>query len=57
MTITVAIKNVYGTDMIYPVCDNGKLFTRLTGKKTLSQSDIATIKHLGYTITVQTPEL
>jgi hypothetical protein len=51
--ITVQIKSVYGKQTIYPVCDDAILFAKLTGNKTLSQGDIATIKGLGYTIAVQ----
>lgn len=57
MKITVEIKSVYGVDRIYPVCDNAKRFTKLTGNKTLSQADIETIKALGFTVEVVTPEL
>ena len=55
--ITVSVKSVYGRQTIYPVCEQAKLFTHLTGNKTLSQSNIATIKALGYTITVEQPTL
>lgn len=48
--ITVIIKTVYGNEMIYPACDDAKLFAQLAGKKTFSESDIRTIKDLGYTI-------
>ena len=55
--ITVSVKSVYGRQTIYPVCEQAKLFTYLTGTKTLSQADISTIKALGYTITVEQPTL
>ena len=57
MTIKVEIKNVYGVDRIYPIDKNAKFFTSMTGNKTLSQTDIETIKALGFTIEVQAPEL
>ena len=57
MTITVEIKNVYGTDKVYPICEQAKLLTRLTGNKTMTDSAIKTIKELGYTIEVKTKEL
>lgn len=57
MTITVEIKSVYGVDRIYPVCDKAKMFTALTGNKTLSQIDIVQIKALGFTVEVQAPKL
>lgn len=57
MTIKVEIKSVYGQDRIYPVCDKAKMFTALTGNKTLSQIDIVQIKALGFDVEVQAPEL
>jgi hypothetical protein len=51
-TMTVQIKNVYGNEMIYPVCEIAKKFALLTGKKTLSMNDIRTIKELGYSVEV-----
>jgi hypothetical protein len=53
MHITVRIKSNYGTQMLYPVCDTGKLFARLVGRKTLTLADIETIKALGYTVRVE----
>jgi len=53
MTILVTIKNNYGTEAIYPVCEKSKSFASLAGKKTLSRSDIATIKSLGFSVEVQ----
>ena len=53
MNILVEIKNHYGTRFIYPLCETGKLFLRFTGNKTLSNSDIETIKTLGYTIKIK----
>ena len=47
-TIHVQKKNVYGNDLIYPVCERAKLLTALTGQKTLTQGAINTIKKLGY---------
>lgn len=57
MQITVQIRNVYGTRLIYPVCDTAKLLAKLAGRKTLSQENIQTIKALGYVVRVATPEL
>ena len=57
MNITVEVKNVYGMDRIYPMCEKAKIFTRLAGTKTLSTYDISKIKELGYTVQVKTPTL
>ncbi|RKZ70510.1 MAG: hypothetical protein DRQ48_00860 [Gammaproteobacteria bacterium] len=53
LSIQVQIKNVYGSEMVYPVCDNAKLFAEMVGRKTLTARDISSIKKLGYTITVK----
>ena len=41
-------KNVFGNDLVYPICFQAKLLTALTGQKTLTQGAINTIKRLGY---------
>ena len=41
-------KNVYGNELVYPVCKDARLFANLTKQKTLSTDDIARIKSLGY---------
>ena len=51
--LTVKIKNVYGVDRIYPVCDKAQLFARISGKKTLLPVDIELIKKLGYNLTTE----
>lgn len=56
-TITVRIKNVYGNELIYPVCDNAKAFAQMSEKKTLSARNIDIIKKMGYTVQVETPTL
>lgn len=57
MQITVAIKSVYGTELIYPVCSNAKLLASLSGRKTLTRDALGIIKQLGYAVEVQAPEL
>lgn len=51
--ITVTIRNVYGNELIDPLCETAQLFTKLTGRKTLTRSDIHWIKQLGYEVYVQ----
>ena len=53
MTITVAIKDVYGKRTIYPVSETAKLFARIAGTITLTPETIDAIKTLGYNIVVQ----
>ena len=49
-TIHVQKKNVYGNDLIYPVCERAKRFAILTGQKTLSDGAIYHIKRLGFSV-------
>lgn len=55
--ITVRITRNYGNEAIYPADKTGLTFTRLTGKKTLSRSDLELIKQLGFNINVEAPAL
>jgi|TARA_R110000744_G_C19354280_1_gene560713 hypothetical protein len=48
--IFIKVKNVYGIDLNYPVCDKAKRFAQLSGKKTLTDRAIKLIKELGYEI-------
>lgn len=57
MEIIVCIRNVYGNELIYPVCETAKLFADLTGRKTFSPSDIGTIEKLGFVVKVETPKI
>ncbi len=52
MVIQVKIKNVYGNETIYPVCDKAKIFARMVGQKSLTMTEIQNIKALGYTVQV-----
>ena len=47
--LTVEIKNVYGEERIYPICEGAKTFARLCKTTTLTSHAIHTIKELGYT--------
>ena len=57
MKITVQTRNVYGVKRVYPVCDKARLFTELTGRKTLSEQDLAIIKGLGFVVEAIAPSL
>ena len=50
MQLIVEIKNVYGVERIYAVCNNAKLITKLKQSKTLNKEDISILRELGYTI-------
>lgn len=51
--INVEIKTVYGNELIYPLCDQAKLFAELANSKTLTLRHIALIKQMGYTVTAR----
>ena len=57
MNITVKIATNYCLEYIYPVCPQAKLFTRLTGHKTLTRHAISLIKEMGYTVSQEVSEL
>ena len=50
MSITVEVRNIYGTLKAYPVCDRAKAFARIAGSTTLTHSVLTTIEALGYEI-------
>jgi hypothetical protein len=50
MQIQIELKSVCGTPRGYPIDENAKLFTRLTRSRTLDESDIETIRKLGYEV-------
>ena len=50
MQLIVEIKNVYGVERIYAVCNNAKLITKLKQSKTLNKEDISILRELGYQI-------
>jgi hypothetical protein len=49
-TVEIQVKESYGRILIYPLNDTAKLFTRLTGLKTLREEDMAVIKALGFVV-------
>ena len=57
MIIKVRIKNVFGTDRVYPACENAFAFTQITETKTLTPAAIEVIKALGYKVEVKTQSL
>jgi hypothetical protein len=56
-TITVAVKDVYGKQTIYPVCYAAHTFAALTGCVTLTRAAMKHIEHLGYTVVIKQREL
>ena len=51
--IVVHIRNVYGTDKVYPACKKAHLFTDIAGTTTLRPSDLKAIQMLGYRVLIE----
>lgn len=51
-TIQVEIKSVYGTSLVYPVCDKAKLLAKLVEKKTFPKHVLQLLEELGYTLEI-----
>ena len=47
MEIQVQVKNVYGTDKVYPVCKAAQLFAQIAKNKTLTKDTLVDIFLLG----------
>ena len=56
-TLIVKKKNVWGTELIYPVCQDAILFSCIAGTKTFCSTTIANIKKLGYKFETQKEEI
>jgi len=48
--IILKVKNVYGKNLVYPVCQKSRAFAHLVGKKTLSPQDLIDISFLEFRI-------
>jgi hypothetical protein len=58
MNIEVQIKNVYGNELKYITDkDIAILISQLTGRTTLTDSDVKALKGLGFTFSVFTPSI
>ena len=57
MQLIVEIKNIYGVERIYDVCNNSKLITKLKQSKTLSKEDISILREMGYKIETKQPTI
>ena len=55
MQIQVEVKNVYGNQVVYPICPAAVWFARIAGTKTLTLDTLNCIKALGYTVEVKQP--
>jgi len=50
--VHVRVMDVYGRQVVYPVCDKAKVFAAIADTKTLTESTLRCIRKLGYTIHV-----
>ena len=55
--IKVELRQSYGRDLIYPVCDQAKLFAKLMNVKTFTLSQTRTIIDLGYKVDTINPNV
>jgi len=51
--LIVEERNVYGNELIYPVCELSKELTELTGNKTITEDTKRKLKALGHTLVVE----
>lgn len=50
--VHVRVMDVYGRQVVYPVCDKAKVFATIADTKTLTDTTLRCIRKLGYTIHV-----
>lgn len=55
--LIVRRQNVFGNELIYPVCDKAKVFAIISGNKSLLPAVIHNIKKLGYTLTTEAEKI
>lgn len=48
MSIQVQVKNVYGNELVYPICSTAMKFANLLRTKTFTTHHVESIKALGY---------
>lgn len=55
--IQVTIKTVYGNETIYPACKKAEAFAKMLGQRTLTRTNIASIKEIGFEVEVVAPAI
>ena len=55
--LIVRRQNVFGNELIYPVCNKAKVFAIISGNKTLLPEVIDNIKKLGYTLATEAEQI
>ena len=56
-TLIVKKKNVWGNELVYPVCQDAIVFSYIAGTKTFCPITIANIKKLGYKFETEREEI
>jgi len=57
MEIKVQVRQVYGTDTLYPACRTSAFFCALAGKRTITSEMVRLIRANGYEIKAEAPNL
>ena len=57
MIITVAVRNVFGNDLVYPADDAAATFAALINVKTFNRRQLGLIRTLGYAVHVAAGQL
>ena len=57
MKVQVTVKNHYGNDLVYPVCETAINLCELTGTKTFTEANLRICKKLGYEFEVVMPRM
>ena len=52
MKILITVKEKYGNELLYPLCDTAKKVCELLGTKTIPKDKVKTLEDLGYRITM-----
>jgi hypothetical protein len=55
MNITVELRDQYGTQVFYPICEKAKAFASIAGTKTLTPTVMNLISSLGITVEMTYP--
>jgi hypothetical protein len=50
LTVRIELRDQYGKQVAYPVCDTAKTFADIANSKTLTDQTLLRIAGLGYTI-------
>tara|TARA_R110001606_G_scaffold130424_1_gene265822 strand:+ start:1019 stop:1255 length:237 start_codon:yes stop_codon:yes gene_type:complete len=52
MKILITVKEKYGNELLYPLCDTAKKVCELLGTKTIPKDKIKTLDSLGFKVTM-----